>query len=522
MALQLGAGVAIATRARDAATTPWPAVVAISVLLGVLGVSAVLFTQRRLATRVLRMRTVLEDLNGGDLTVRIHSTLQDDLGDAERALDVAMDRMRSRVSAVQQGLEILHAGRIGIWEVNNSMKSTAEMTAGQAYDVGVSAGHVSDSIHVVASSTEELIATVSEIERHASLAAEIALTAVLQGQVAEHGVNELSSALERVDEIANVISVIAGKTHLLALNATIEAARAGDAGKGFAVVAVEVKQLSKATADATEQVRAIVSGIHEGSGRASSAINEITQTMSRIQESTSSIASAVTQQTATTREIGRVSAVAAEGAWDISDRVTALHARSRDVAYAGAGNDATQSKGFELLENALRRAFGGLDVGEFVEELEMDEEVQIDQVQLNRNGTTTANGITKVMHNVLGTDLLEFNYTGSWLHGDGFENEAHGDSYSSITGDSGTLRFVGTRLRFYCTKDQQQGMTEVWIDDRPASLVDLYSEVRGPVMLWESPELPHGEHTLHFSVAGKKHADSRYFWVAVAWVEIVA
>ena len=122
VALQLVAGVAIATRARDATSTPWPAVVAVSFLMGAVSVSAVLLTQRRLATRVLRMRTVLEDLNSGDLSVRIHSMQQDVLGDAERALDVAINRMRSRVSAVQQGLEILHAGRIAIWDVNNSMK----------------------------------------------------------------------------------------------------------------------------------------------------------------------------------------------------------------------------------------------------------------------------------------------------------------------------------------------------------------------------------------------------------------
>ena len=521
-AVQLLANFAIASLARDGARPPWAAIVGVSVLLAVAAAVAVGFVRSTVNRRVRRLLSTLESLNAGDLTTRIDSLQPDELGAVERALDVAIGRMRSRVSTVQQGLQLLHEGRIAIWDVNNDMKSTAEMTAGQAYDVGVSAGHVSDSINVVASSTEELVATVSEIERHASLAADIALTAVSQGRVAEQGVHELSSALQRVDEIANVISVIAGQTHLLALNATIEAARAGAAGRGFEVVAKEVKQLSKATADATEQVRAIVSGIHEGSGRASSAIHEITLTMSRIHESTSSIASAVTQQTATTREIGRVSAVAAEGAWDISDRVAALHDRSRDVAYAGAGNEATRSKGFELLESALRTAFGGFDVGDFVEVLQGDEEVVIDQEQLNRIGTTTTNGVTRVMHNVLGTDLLQFNYQGSWLHGDGFENEANGDSYSSVTGDSGTLRFVGTRVRLYGTQDQQQGVSSVWVDDQPAIEADFYSPTRGPAMLWESPELPAGEHTFHFTVAGKKNADSRYFWIAVAWVEVLA
>ncbi|MCA9061867.1 MAG: HAMP domain-containing protein [Planctomycetaceae bacterium] len=61
----------------------------------------------------------------------------------------------------------------------------------------------------------------------------------------------------------NVVSDIAGRTHLLALNAAIEAARAGDAGKGFAVVANEVKQLASQSGEAASRVQ---DGIQEAVG----------------------------------------------------------------------------------------------------------------------------------------------------------------------------------------------------------------------------------------------------------------
>ncbi|MDQ1703484.1 MAG: hypothetical protein QOF57_2736 [Frankiaceae bacterium] len=519
---QFAAALAVAEASRHAHATAWLAVVVATVLAAFLVALGFGLDARSTSARLARMKDVLAAVDDGDLTQTTGSTRTDELGRVEAALDAAVARVRHVVGTVQQGLDIFHDGRVAVASLNKEMLETAELTAGQAYDVGVSAGNVSDSIQVVASSTEELIATVNEIARHATLAADIAYTAVTQSAVADTNVQELSAALQRVDEIANVITTIASQTHLLALNASIEAARAGEAGLGFAVVAVEVKELSKATADATEQVRAIVSGIHEGSARASAAINEITKTVSRIQESTASIASAVTEQTATTREVGRVSAVAAQGAWDISGRVEALHTKARDVAYSGAGNDASRSKDFALLESGLRAVVDGFNVGEFDGKtfVDIDDEEEIDQVYLNKIGTTTRDGVTRILHNVLGTGLQQWNYEGSWLHGDGYEGDQSGDSYSSVTGDSISLRFTGTKLRFVGTHDQQQGMAEVWIDDNQPVLVDFYADHRGQRVLWESPDLQPGEHTWHLRVAGKKHPESRYFWVAVASVEI--
>lgn len=259
-----------------------------------------------------------------------------------------------------------------------------------------------------------------------------------------------------VEDIANVISAIAGQTHLLALNAKIEAARAGEAGLGFGIVAAEVKALSKATAEATEQVRVIVAGIQAGSVRASDAINQITGTMSLICESTSSIASAVSQQNATTREIGRVSVTAADDARDISGRVSAVHNRAREVAYVGARNDAAGSEEFASLEAAFRTAIEGYRVGAFVAALGSSDAVHVDQAQLNAMGTTTADGVTSVLDTVVGNGLNEFAYTGAWLHGSGYETDPGGDAYCSVPGDRVEMRFAGRKLRFTGCKDQQQ------------------------------------------------------------------
>jgi methyl-accepting chemotaxis protein len=518
---QLAMIVVVARLARDAHSLPWIGAGVVGAIGVAIAVGAVVFLRNGDRVRLRRLSRAVAAMNGGDLSVSIGSTRQDDLGDVERGVDAAIGRLQQIVAVMQQGVDRFRAGRLSVADVHKEMLDAAEMTAGQAYDVGVTAEQVSDSIHIVASSTEELAATVNEIARHATLAADIAVSAAAQGEVADAGVRELSAAMQQVEDIANVISTIAGQTHLLALNAAIEAARAGDAGRGFGIVAAEVKELSRATAEATEQVRAIVAGIRKGSSRASEAINQISSTMSLICENTASIAAAVTQQTATTREIGRVSVTAAQGASDITGRVSAVHTRAREVAYVGAQNDAAKAEEFAILEAAFRGAVDGYQVGGFVAVIDSADDVQVDQARLNAVGTTTVGGVTSVVDNVLGSGLNEFEYSGAWLFGNGYETDPGGDAYSSVPGDEVRLRFVGTKLRFTGCKDKQQGMADVWIDGQAPTLIDFYSPARAHTMMWESPELSTGEHTFHLRVSQKKNPESRYFWVSVAKVEIV-
>lgn len=80
----------------------------------------------------------------------------------------------------------------------------------------------------------------------------------------EQRMQALSTAIENVGGIINVIYTIAKQTNLLALNATIEAARAGEAGRGFSVVASEVKALASSTSEATTKIEETLEEIKSG------------------------------------------------------------------------------------------------------------------------------------------------------------------------------------------------------------------------------------------------------------------
>ena len=70
--------------------------------------------------------------------------------------------------------------------------------------------------------------------------------------------DEINEEVNSINEAIGIIDQIAFQTNILSLNAAVEAATAGEAGKGFAVVAQEVRNLASRSAEAANEIKALV------------------------------------------------------------------------------------------------------------------------------------------------------------------------------------------------------------------------------------------------------------------------
>ena len=182
--------------------------------------------------------------------------------------------------------------------MSNSSAQAARQTAAAA----AASTKASMNVETVASSAEELTASISAIAQQATRSAEVAGKAAEEAAHQQRG-RGLASGTQKIGEVVTLIQNIASQTNLLALNATIEAARAGEHGKGFAVVASEVKALANQTAKATEEISTQIQSIQTATTEAVGAIQAISGTIGEIDAISSAIAAAVDQQGAATREI---------------------------------------------------------------------------------------------------------------------------------------------------------------------------------------------------------------------------
>ncbi len=284
-----------------------------------------------ICTTVKRLQEVSLKMAEGDMSEQLLLDSKDEFNSIASSINEVSNGVGQAVTSVLTTVGVLADTSETLASLN---KKSGENVAIQAQN-----------IELAAAAMNQMTATVQEVARSSSHAADAAREAdrsIINGQkVVEEAVGSINAladdvclAVEAISRLENhsasisgildIIRDIAEQTNLLALNAAIEAARAGEQGRGFAVVADEVRSLARRTQESTLEIQNMIEELQrdtrqtaqvmlssgeraqqsvERANGTCSVLDEIAQAISSITEMNELIATAVEQQSAVAEEI---------------------------------------------------------------------------------------------------------------------------------------------------------------------------------------------------------------------------
>jgi methyl-accepting chemotaxis protein len=308
------------------------------------GIVAIILLKKYFTITQNGLVDTLKKMADGDFTVSLVSRGKDDTLAA--VFNDVMEKLRSMVGGVASGTETMgtytegfltSAGQIietaeRLKERSTQVSADANDASGRVVTVAAATEEMSTSVASVATAIEELSTSINEVAKNCQREFDVTTRANKQAIATRQLMELLGEKAQAIGKVIDIIKDVADQINLLSLNATIEAASAGDAGRGFAVVAAEVKQLSKQTAKATQEITEQVQTMQKSTTDAIKGIEDVNKLISEVTLVSQTIVSAVEEQSATVNEISRNVAGARGAADDISRNINTFSSGMQSIS----------------------------------------------------------------------------------------------------------------------------------------------------------------------------------------------
>jgi methyl-accepting chemotaxis protein len=244
-----------------------------------------------IATPLVRVVRVLEALAAGDLTERMESDGEDEIGQMERSLGTVSSSLTRTINDIRAIASEVSAASQAISTASVQISRGASSQAAAAEEASAS--------------MEEIVSNIKQNADNAQQTDKIANKSSHDGQESGKSVLEAVTAMKEIASRISIIEEIARQTNLLALNAAIEAARAGEHGKGFAVVAAEVRKLAERSQKAAAEINQLSGTTVQVSETAGEMLGKLVPDIQRTAELVQEIAAASREQDSGAEQINK-------------------------------------------------------------------------------------------------------------------------------------------------------------------------------------------------------------------------
>ena len=266
-----------------------------------------------------------------------------------------IDKSNRMVLSVKEAIQQLSTSANELMAISAQQASgSAEQAAAvqqattTSEEIAATAKQVSDNAGRVEALADN--AAASSSDGQAAVSAAVDGMTRLKGQVQSiaEAMLELGENSQKIGGIIDIIDEISDQTNLLSLNAAIEAAGAGEAGKRFSIVANEVRRLADRTAEATNQVKALIVQIQQATNstimlteEGSKGVDAASGLVANISAALEKITAAVAETTSAASEIKLMT----QQQTTASEQMTETIVEVRDVAVqvAASSQETTQS-----------------------------------------------------------------------------------------------------------------------------------------------------------------------------------